>query len=253
MSIQQHTISSISDLLKILPKVFGSPKKIVWFRGHACENWQLLPSIMRPPNKVDDEMVLMKRFKQHSFPFLERIPQTEWEWLFIMQHYGVQTRLLDLSESPLVGLYFALQTPRKPAEKRKDAALWCLYPNDLNNLANINMTTSFDIPCFGDDEELEKYLPSRVIGVTSATNNPLAIIAPRQFKRLYAQQGVFAIFHRNTTAIENLGNQSHVVKLVIPNSAKDTLRKELDYLMINELALFPELEKVGRRVYEINL
>lgn len=255
MALIQQPINSIGELLTFLPTVFGTGrrKKFVWFRGQGCEDWKLLPSIMRPPNKVDNEMILMKRFKQHSFPFLDRIPQVEWEWLFIMQHYGVQTRLLDWSESPLVGLYFALEILKNAADRRKDSALWCLYPIELNKIANVTLTTSNDIPFFGDDIVLEKYLPSRVIGINDATPTPLAIIAPRQFKRLYAQQGVFTIFHRNTTGIEDLGNQSHIIKIIISNAAKDTLRKELDYLMINELALFPELEKVGKRVYELNI
>ena len=251
MPIQKKSISSIGDLLRALPSVFGTPKRTVWFRGHSCEDWKLLPSLIRPPNRADDEIVFFKRFKQHAFPFLDRIPQYEWEWLFLMQHYGVPTRLLDWSESPLVGMYFALLEPSARRDKSKNAVLWCLYPNELNSISNLNLNPPYDIPCFGDDQVLESYLPSRVIGVQSAVYNPLAIIAPRQFKRLYAQQGVFTLFHRNQSAIEVLGNQSHIFKLVIPVAAKDNLRKELEYLMINQLALFPELEKVGRRVYEI--
>src|SRR5688572_8122191 len=129
MAIPTFTIQSVGELLDTLPTIFGNPPKIVWFRGQACEGWKLLPSIMRAPSRVENEMVLLKRFKQHSFPFLERIPDEEWEWLFIMQHYAVQTRLLDWSESPLVGLYFAMQEPKKAADKKKDAALWCIYPN----------------------------------------------------------------------------------------------------------------------------
>lgn len=252
MAITQHTIRTIGDLLGVLPVVFGNPKKIVWFRGQASDRWKLLPSIMRAPNNVDDEMVLFKRFKQHSFPFLDRIPSEEWEWLFLMQHYGVSTRLLDFSESPLVGLYFALQRSHKAADRKRDAILWCIFPNVLNSLAGLTLTTAFDIPCFGDDKELDKYLPSQVIGISSAKNNPLAIIAPRQFKRLYAQQGVFILFHRNITAIEDLGD-THAVKLVVPHDAKDDMARELDYLMVNELALFPELEKVGKRIYDLQL
>ncbi len=249
MPLIQHTINSTTDLLTVLPNIYGKRKHIVWFRGHHVDSWKLEPSIMRPPNNVSDEINLMKRFKQQGYPFLDRIPQREWEWMFIMQHFGVQTRLLDWSESPLVSLYFAVSPGQKPKDARQPAALWCLYPLKLNKLANVNLQGKSEIPCFGDDDDLlDGYLPSRVVGVHAAAPLPLAIIAPRQFKRLDAQRGVFTISHRNVTAIEDLGNQEHLVKINVPAAAKKTILGELESLGINELSLFPELATVGKLV-----
>jgi hypothetical protein len=249
MPIIEYTVRSIRDLLAVLPRVYGRPRRTVWFRGQENEGWPLLPSLLRPPDRSNNEMVYVKRFKQHASPFLDQVPQHEWEWLFLMQHYDVPTRLLDWSESALVGLWFSLVAPNRGADRK--GALWCLYPNELNKISGLDMKPPHDIPCFGDDDVLDKYLPSRVIGVATADFNPVAVVAPRQFKRLYAQLGVFTLFHRNSTPIEELGNENHVRKIVIPIAAKPRLRRELDYLMVNELALFPELDKVGRRVNAI--
>ena len=179
MPVVQYTVRSISDLLRVLPRVYGTPRKTVWFRGQENEAWKLLPSLVRPPDRSNNEMVYVKRFKQHASPFLDQVPSHEWEWLFLMQHYEVPTRLLDWSESALVGLWFALAEPKRKADRNKRGAVWCLYPNELNRISKLDMKPPHDIPCFGDDEVLNKYLPSRVIGVTTADFNPVAIVAPR--------------------------------------------------------------------------
>ena len=53
-----------------------------------------------------------------------------------MQHYGVPTRLLDWTENPLVGLYFA--TEQVDETETQDAALWMLRPSALNINANVD-------------------------------------------------------------------------------------------------------------------
>src|SRR5438046_2852901 len=149
MALRQRSIRTVGELLETLPTVFGRSRKTVWFRGHSSADWELLPSLARRPDRSTEEMVLFKRFKQHAFPYLERVPEYEWEWLFLMQHYAVATRLLDWTESPLVGLYFALLKAPKRGDKRKAAALWCLYPTQLNAISNVVLNPPHDIPCFG--------------------------------------------------------------------------------------------------------
>ena len=92
MGIREYSISSLADLLERLPSLHVADKT-VWFRGHAEERWHLEPSLSRR-NKLNCEMQLIKRFKQDAIQFLDRVPDHEYEWIFLMQHYRVPTRLL---------------------------------------------------------------------------------------------------------------------------------------------------------------
>lgn len=140
MALKQNSFKSIGTLLDVLKRV-SKDKPVVWFRGQAVARWNLRPSIMRPPHSFDDELVLLKRFKQNAVPLVDAVPAGEADWLFLMQHHKVPTRLLDWTESPLVALYFAVGPSSEGRHDSKDAALWCLFPHSLNALAGIHLNS----------------------------------------------------------------------------------------------------------------
>jgi hypothetical protein len=78
---------------------------------------------------------------------------------------------------------------------------------------------------------------------------PAAVRAIRASSRIYAQQGVFVIFHRKITPMDDhLNNGSYLKRMIIPAKNKDNIIKELQLLGISNLTLFPELDNVAEKV-----
>lgn len=82
------------------------------FRGQSNKDYELLPGIARGRHSAcqctifNDErnMIEMAKFR---LPDVFSNNQTPLELLALLQHHGVPTRLLDVSEDALVALYFA--------------------------------------------------------------------------------------------------------------------------------------------------
>jgi hypothetical protein len=248
MLFDGESVRSVGELLRVVEyHRRNRPRSPIWFRGCTDSSHELVPSLGRPPYRLQQERALINVFKQNAVQFIDQRPQSQWEWLFLARHHTVPTRLLDWTESPLIGLYFATHS-LDIIEKndKKDGCLWVLFPTKLNAEANIKLTDKCDLPIFEDDDEhLQNYLPSKLASERTSRLTPAAGIAVRHSKRMQAQHSVFTVTHRDQIPLESVGSGEHIGRYIVPSFFKRRMRRQLDALKIDRLSVFPELDNAA--------
>ncbi|BBU05153.1 FRG domain-containing protein [Aeromonas allosaccharophila] len=105
MEIKETQLGSLRTLLGIMPEL-EDRDSLFFFRGHANKEFSLLPSIYRNQRWFSNEdKIIREIIMRCPNEFISM--KSSFEKLVKMQHYDLPTRLLDITENPLVALYFA--------------------------------------------------------------------------------------------------------------------------------------------------
>ena len=230
------TIASVADVLDRLTGRRGAGD-VRWYRGQSDCNWGLTAAVFRRRSHLEAELDILKKFRQNAMQRLQRLPSSDWEWLFLAQHHGLPTRLLDWSENPLVALYFAVQNIES------DGAFFELNPRALNDYA---ATGAPRVVMFDHDPLLNDYLPTEG---PKLAGHPVAAIAGRSFDRIVAQTGTFTVSKAGSDLLQLQGG-AFVEQMTIPRAAKSSITAELSDLNINEGTVYPDLAHIGNFLKE---
>lgn len=258
-TLRLEIVTSIADYAQLANGLVSSPRTTLWFRGVGKASYGLVPSLFRHPvltdvkELIELEFDILNRFKHRSIPFQQRPLNTDWEYLFFMQHFAVPTRLLDWSENLHVALYFAIASAEEHRNNAgaftEDAAVWILNPQTWNEhvLGPAWKSRILAIP----DSPLEPYKPTA--DLRTLQTKPVAMAGMHNSSRIVAQRGAFTIFGSDKKPMEQIFSDAgfptdSLIKVVLPSASLDTLQKSLFGMGYSDSMVYPDLTGLAKEI-----
>jgi len=238
---EEHCISTWDEYDSLV----GTLPQNQWlYRGHHDASWwpktslyrafeDALPIIEHKTGSIrmfarnEHERLLIDRFKRSAHLYRSTLPKPDelLEWLAIMQHYGAPTRLLDVTISPYIAVYFALE------QGNGDCVVFAFDHVLLR-------------PKGGDPTTLQQRVFKNLRGPESF----VVAFRPRMTtERLLAQQGAFLVPSNNYESIaeivHSLGvGESACKKIILKANLRLDGIERLRRMNLTSTALFPGIE-----------
>ena len=218
------------------------------YRGAADRDWRLVPSLNRVcGHDLRLEDAVFRSFRKYGYADLAQY-KGFWQLLPVAQHFGLPTRLLDWSYSPLVAAHFA--TEDTDAYDR-DGAIWCLDASEvkrrlparlLKRLEDAN-SNIFTIEML--ERELRSFKDMRAL-----SDEPYALFfePASMLDRIANQYALFSVVSDPAVMLTDILEKQGIpcTKIIIPREVKLEIRDKLDYVNISERMIYPGLDGVCR-------
>ena len=192
------------------------------FRGQANKNYALVPSIGRNREDFTDFSILNKErelieMAKYKLPHIFKSNLNSIDLLSLLQHYGIPTRLLDVTLNPLVALFFSVLEYDEDGEVIVFQKNNIAEPNYLLNRAiadsykSINGTICPLEWLYNNGETYSSELIKKLIRETDENekyiyeycNNIILVRGAEWLERQKAQQGLYILFHNDIVKVKD--------------------------------------------------
>lgn len=276
-TIELHIVNTINQYIALLDKI-GESKDKLFFRGHSNVSYQLIPSVFRKKEWIENEKLMYQELLINCANDFNQI-EGHLATLAEMQHYGLPTRLLDVTQNPLVALYFACEGADNNSG---EVIAFRVCREDIKYPQSDTVTILASLPLFTYEEQKDFYEKSiNYYGKVEDFNTDIerlvhevrmerpgfvgriqqedlrkciVVIPSKNNRRLEKQEGAFIVCglleehygnKKKNTIDEMRVRSKEGKKLVCIINGKDKLLRQLNSLGINKSKVYPEIDDVA--------
>ncbi|WP_197232645.1 FRG domain-containing protein [Priestia endophytica] len=254
-------INQINDLYKVIEHY--SLNTNIFFRGQSAQYPSITCSIARDQGHLENEYAIYAEaieMKKHEFESLlspiQRVAK--------MQHYGIPTRLIDITSEALIALFFAVQN----TDNMSDGYVY-LYSQNQHELDSRNVRLlsllvtlrNYEIKTIQKEYQNAYHETISEEEILTLAQETVFVKQEEGFKelnpRLFNQKGTFAICGNEVVdgkiqrQLKTLDSVKPLVVVKIPYEYKASIKRELDEkYAVNEAFIYPELPSVASYLKE---
>lgn len=217
-------IQTITTLEAFLGQLYVF-SEVDFFRGQSKVENPLIPSIGRFYTQGQESVLLQFErelfddFKRKYALYTDVRPKNDKEFMFLAQHYGLPTRLLDWTYNPLIALYFACN-----ADYENDGAVYHCMP--------------FSRKIFNEGTNDILTFPFLTVLVPNITD-----------VRYKNQNGIFTLYSRPW---EDQMTEHVTTKFIIPAGAKMGILNKLEKIGLTRSYILPSLDSLSQEIVQIH-
>lgn len=253
--IPSKTVGSIPEFLhEVATDVVEWHPTFPWFRGEPRDSCTpLTPMIFRTPRRElhydqaklkghhYDENNLLQRFRRRAhlmgLPIVPLRRETD-KWLFLARHVGLPTRLLDWTESAIIGLYFALFEAQP--------VVWMLNPYELNRRSAADAQPNA-FPITWDPGPNDSNIGFKNVAAawrlgTGALDLPVAIEPTNIHPRMNAQHSYFTVHGKLPKPLCELVGPGCLKCYVVDIGDRDAAFRDLRRMGVAQSTVMPDAE-----------